>query len=229
MLILDTPAPVDVLPGFRDGELSVQDGAAQLAAYLLDAAPGQRVLDACAAPGGKTAHLLERWPDLDLVAVDIDAARLMRVRENFTRLGLSARLVVGDAAAPAEWAGGRHFDRILLDAPCSATGVIRRHPDIRLHREPRDIERLTRTQAGLLDALWPLLAPGGKLLYVTCSILPEENDATVAAFLGRQSGARVVTLAHPALDRFARAGTHGWQILPGEMDGFFYACLAKSA
>lgn len=230
-LVLDTPAPVDALPGFRDGELSVQDGAAQLAAFLLDVAPGQHVLDACAAPGGKAAHLLERWPDLDLLAVDIDAGRLARVRENFARLGLAARLATGDAAAPAGWSGGQKFDRILLDAPCSATGVIRRHPDIRLHREPRDIERLARTQAGMLDALWPLLAPGGKLLYVTCSILAEENDETVAAFLGRRPDARVVKLAHPALDRFARAGTHGWQILPGagEMDGFFYACLTKPA
>lgn len=230
-LILNTPAPVDAIPGFRDGELSVQDAAAQLAAFLLEAGPGMHVLDACAAPGGKAAHLLERSPDVDLLAVDIDPGRLARVRENFARLGLTGRIVTGDVTVPDRWSGGQHFDRILLDAPCSATGVIRRHPDIRLHREPRDLERLTRTQARLLDALWPLLAPGGKLLYVTCSILPEENDETIAAFCERQHDARVVPLSHPALDRFARAGGRGWQILPGAggMDGFFYACLAKPA
>jgi 16S rRNA (cytosine967-C5)-methyltransferase len=230
-LVLETPAPVEALPGFHAGEVSVQDAAAQLAAVLLDARPGERVLDACAAPGGKAAHILERTPDVRLVALDIDAGRLERVRENFARLGLRGAIVAGDAAEPGRWWDGRPFDRILLDAPCSATGVIRRHPDIRLHRTPADIERLGTAQTRLLDALWPLLAPGGKLLYVTCSILPEENGQRLAAFRARHGDACRVALTHPALVRGARADAGGWQILPGEdgMDGFYYACLEKSA
>jgi 16S rRNA (cytosine967-C5)-methyltransferase len=230
-LSLVTPSPVEALPGFRDGELSVQDAAAQLAAPLLDAHPGQRVLDACAAPGGKAAHLLERTPGLQLVALDVDRGRLARIRENFTRLGVHGDIVHGDAATPADWWDGQPFDRILLDAPCSATGVIRRHPDIRLHRQPRDLERLAATQTRLLDSLWPILAPGGKLLYVTCSILPEENRLAVAAFATRQPQARPIPLQHPALARHANADGHGYQILPGtaDMDGFYYAGFEKSA
>jgi 16S rRNA (cytosine967-C5)-methyltransferase len=230
-LTLDTPVPVERLPGFAQGEVSVQDAAAQLAAGLLDARPGARVLDACSAPGGKAAHILERHPQVELVALDVDAQRLARVRANFTRLGLHGTLLAGDAGEPAGWWDGRAFDRILLDAPCSATGVIRRHPDIRLHRRPADLERLAAGQARLLNALWPLLAPGGKLLYVTCSILPHENDQPLAAFLARHGDAHAQTLAHPALARYARPTTLGFQILPGDagLDGFYYAGVAKAA
>jgi 16S rRNA (cytosine967-C5)-methyltransferase len=229
-LILESPVPVEMLPGFQTGEVSVQDAAAQLAAVLLDARPGERVLDACAAPGGKAAHILERTPQAALVALDVDAQRLERVRDNFVRLGLSGAVAHGDAAQPSDWWDGQPFDRILLDAPCSATGVIRRHPDIRLHRTPTDIARLAATQAQLLDALWPLLAPGGKLLYVTCSILPEENVQPLAAFRARQPQALVDTPVHPALDRYARRLGAGYQILPGSsnLDGFYYSRLAKS-
>ena len=229
-LILDNPVPVELLPGFREGEMSVQDAAAQLAAPLLDCPPGGRVLDACAAPGGKAAHLLERDSRLELVALDVESARLEPVRENFVRLGLRAAILQGDATHPEDWWDGQPFDRILLDAPCSATGVIRRHPDIRLHRTPRDVERLVAAQARLLDRLWPLLAAGGKLLYVTCSILPEENRQQTEAFLARQPQARAETLVHPALARHARADGAGWQILPGagDMDGFYYACLVRN-
>jgi 16S rRNA (cytosine967-C5)-methyltransferase len=228
-LILDSPVPVETLPGFRNGEVSVQDAAAQLAAVLLDVRPGVRVLDACAAPGGKAAHILERVPQASLVALDLDAQRLGRIRENFARLGLAGAVLQGDATDPSDWWDGIPFDCILLDAPCSATGVIRRHPDIRLHRTPADIKRLAATQARLLDALWPLLGVGGKLLYVTCSILPEENAEQVAAFHARHPDALAQTLAHPALERYAqRAGT-GYQILPGagDLDGFFYARVTK--
>jgi 16S rRNA (cytosine967-C5)-methyltransferase len=229
-LMLAAPAPVAELPGFAAGAFSVQDAAAQFAAVLLDVAPGQRVLDACAAPGGKAAHILERTPAARLLALDVDAGRLARVRENFARLGLNGEIVAGDAAAPADWWDGRPFDRILLDAPCSATGVIRRHPDIRLHRTARDLARLAATQARLLDSLWPLLAPGGKLLYVTCSILPEENLQQIVAFLARHADARAWPLDHPGLDRHARFDGQGHQILPGTagMDGFYYAGLVRT-
>ncbi len=226
-VLLARPAGVHALPGFPAGLVSVQDLAAQYAAVLLDAQPGERVLDACAAPGGKTAHVLERSPHIaELVAVDIDAQRLTRVRDNLTRLGLDATLLAADAAVPEGWWDGRMFDRILLDAPCSATGVIRRHPDIKLHRRPSDVAQLEATQARLLTALWPLLARGGKLLYVTCSVLSRENDRQVAAFCAQHPDARPLELVIPdALSRGA-----GWQILPGTsgMDGFFYACLQKS-
>jgi 16S rRNA (cytosine967-C5)-methyltransferase len=224
-VVLARPAGVQALPGFGDGLVSVQDLAAQYAAVLLDAQAGQRVLDACAAPGGKTAHVLERTRDIDLLAVDIDAQRLARVRENLSRLHLDAKLVVGDAALPDVWWDGRPFDRILLDAPCSATGVIRRHPDIKLHRRPSDIAQLAATQTRLLAALWPLLTRGGKLLYVTCSVLSRENDRQVSDFCALHADARPVELVIPsAVPRGA-----GWQILPGTsgMDGFFYACLQK--
>lgn len=228
-LILDSPVAVEKLPGFQAGEVSVQDAGAQFAAELLDARPGEHVLDACAAPGGKAAHILERTPMVALVALDVEAARLDRVRENFTRLGLAGAILPGDATRPTDWWDGRPFDRILLDAPCSATGVIRRHPDIRLHRRAADIAPLAATQARLLDALWPLLAPGGKLLYVTCSILPQENAQPLAAFLARHPDASPDKLAHPALERGARFDGTGYQILPGsdDMDGFYYSRLAK--
>jgi 16S rRNA (cytosine967-C5)-methyltransferase len=228
-LILESPVAVESLPGFAAGEVSVQDAAAQLAALLLDAQPGERVLDACAAPGGKSAHILERVPQTSLTALDVDARRLERVRDNFARLGLMGTVIQGDAADPAGWWDGQPFDRILLDAPCSATGVIRRHPDIRLHRSPADIGRLVATQARLLNALWPLLAPEGKLLYVTCSILPEENAQQMAAFLARQPDALSQNLAHPALSRYAQPAGAGFQILSGagDMDGFYYSCVTK--
>ncbi len=218
---------VDAIPGFAEGQLSVQDEAAQLAAQLLQLEPGQRVLDACCAPGGKTCHILEREPKLDeLVALDIDESRLERVRENFERLNVQANLVAADAAATDEWWDGQPFDRILLDAPCSATGVIRRHPDIKLLRKPDDIARLAELQAELLDALWPLLKSGGKLLYATCSILPEENDASIAGFIARQSDVEVIDIT-------AEVGMQtplGRQLLPtiDGHDGFYYALLSKN-
>jgi 16S rRNA (cytosine967-C5)-methyltransferase len=229
-LVLESPVGVEALPGFREGEVSVQDAAAQLAAPLLDAQTGMRVLDACAAPGGKAAHLLEHTPGIRLTALDIDPDRLRRVRENLTRLGLGAEVVAGDAGHPEAWWNGEPYDRILLDAPCSATGVIRRHPDIRLHRTPAAIDQAVTRQARLLDALWPLLAPGGKLLYVTCSILPEENSQQTAAFCRRQA-AHTMPLSHPALARHAHFDGYGCQILTGrgEMDGFYYAGLVRPA
>jgi 16S rRNA (cytosine967-C5)-methyltransferase len=227
-LDLDDPVPVARLPGFAEGLLSVQDAGAQLAAALLDATPGERVLDACAAPGGKTAHLLERAGNrLDLTAVDADAKRLDRVRGTLARLHLEARVAEGDAAAPAgDWAEGP-YHRILLDAPCSATGVIRRHPDIKWLRRESDVAALAGLQARMLDALWPLLAPGGTLLYVTCSLLPEENDGQVRAFLGRRHDAREV----PIDAAWGLPRNPGRQILSGEdgMDGFYYARLRKAA
>lgn len=232
---LAMPCPVAMLPGFADGWVSVQDGAAQLAAPLLDMPANARVLDAAAAPGGKACHILERHPDCTLVAVDVDEGRLARVQENLSRLHLSATLVHGDAAQPASWWDGRHFDRILLDAPCSGTGVIRRHPDIKVHRRESDIAALAKAQGEMLDGLWPLLAPGGKLLYVTCSILPAENDAVVAAFLARTPDAH----ASGSPLSWAHATGHGAQILPGErgpgnggpieqgMDGFYFSLIEK--
>ncbi|MGZ5044653.1 MAG: 16S rRNA (cytosine(967)-C(5))-methyltransferase RsmB, partial [Methylobacter sp.] len=187
---LDKPVPVDMLPGFADGLVSVQDTAAQLAAELLDVQPGHRVLDVCAAPGGKAAHILESQPQLkELVAVDIDESRMQRVSENCRRLKLQATLVVGDAANPSGWWDGQPFDRILLDAPCSALGVIRRHPDIKLLRRAEDIQQLQALQETILKAVWPLLAPGGLLVYATCSILKQENEQQVKAFLAEHSDA----------------------------------------
>ena len=218
---------VDVtqLPGFADGDVSVQDIAAQQAALLLDPQPGQRVLDACAAPGGKTVHLLEQGAD-DVVALDASEARLERISENLFRVGLAAQVQAGDAAQPDSWWDGRTFDRILLDAPCSASGVIRRHPDIKLLRRDGDIDTLAAVQRQILDALWPLLASGGMLLYATCSILPVENSEQVQAFLERHDDARLQTL-RPTWGRDVQPG---WQILPGdgEADGFYYALLCKN-
>ena len=187
------PLPVTRLPGFAEGEVSVQDAAAQQAAELLTARPlrpGARVLDACAAPGGKTAHLLE-LADLDLLAIDRDAARLVRVDETLARLGLHAATLAADAADPASWWDGRLFDAILLDAPCSASGIVRRHPDVRWLRRAGDIAALVATQARLLDALWPLLLPGGRLLYCTCSLFKAEGQAQIDAFLQRRGDALV--------------------------------------
>ncbi|TAK38717.1 MAG: 16S rRNA (cytosine(967)-C(5))-methyltransferase RsmB [Lysobacteraceae bacterium] len=227
-LRLDTAVPVAMLPGFEDGLLSVQDGSAQLVADALAPAGGASVLDACAAPGGKAAHLLERDPALRLLALDVDARRLERVHEILQRVGVGAqaKLRAADALLPATWWDGTPFDAILLDAPCSATGVVRRHPDILLHRRASDLAALVDVQARLLDALWPALARGGVLLYATCSILRRENDAQVAAFLARTPGARL----QPLDARFGHDTGHGSQRFPGEdgMDGFFYARLVKS-
>jgi 16S rRNA (cytosine967-C5)-methyltransferase len=219
------------LPGFAEGRLSVQDAAAQLSVELLDPQPGERILDACAAPGGKTCHLLERTAALaEVIACDVSEQRLVRVRENLERLGLHAALVAGDVAEPAAWWDGRPFDRVLLDVPCSATGVIRRHPDIKVLRRQKDIAALARQQARLLAAAWGLVRPGGRLLYTSCSVLAAENERVVAAFLATHPGASDLTpgltAGWPA--RPPDAGP-GYQVLPGEaaMDGFYYACLAK--
>jgi 16S rRNA (cytosine967-C5)-methyltransferase len=226
-LRIDAPVPVSALPGFADGELSVQDGSAQLVADALAPARGARVLDACAAPGGKAAHLLERDPSLRLLALDVDAGRMRKVRATLARLalGASAELRTADAANTGAWWDGTPFDTILLDAPCSATGVVRRQPDILLHRREADIAALMQTQATLLDALWPTLAAAGTLLYATCSILRSENDAQIIAFLARTPDAAI----EPLDARFGRDTGHGHQRLPGEdgMDGFFYARLRK--
>ncbi len=225
-LVLEQPQDVYELPGFRDGDVSVQDAAAQIAAGLLDLQPGQRVLDACAAPGGKSCHILETEPKLaSLVALDLDADRLERVKENLQRLKLDAELCQGDASAPAGGWVQQQYDRILLDLPCSATGVIRRHPDIKCLRRKEDIPALVSLQAQILDAIWPLLAPGGKLLYCTCSLLPDENDNQVMRFLWRHPDAQEL----PVTATWGEECDCGRQILPGEqtMDGFYYALLEK--
>ena len=225
-LVLDRPVAVDRLPGFFEGRVSVQDAAAQLAAPLLGALPGERVLDACAAPGGKTAHIGESTSGLErLTAVDVDPERLQRVDENLGRLGLEAELVAADAAVPGAWAGSDWYDRILVDAPCSATGVIRRHPDIKLLRRAADVPALAARQRQLVAALWPLLRPGGILLYCTCSVLPEENAMQVGAFSEMFPDAALLPIRLP----FGRPSGGGWQILPGDADtdGFFYARLEK--
>ncbi|KTC10272.1 16S rRNA methyltransferase [Pseudomonas marginalis ICMP 9505] len=227
-IVLDAASDVRSLPGFAEGWVSVQDEAAQLAADLLDLAPGQRVLDACCAPGGKTCHILEVEKDLaGVVAVDLEAKRLVRVRENLARLGLSADLIAADGRDTATWWDGKPFQRILLDAPCSATGVIRRHPDIKLTRQADDIAALAALQGELLDALWPTLEVGGILLYATCSTLPTENTEVIAAFLARTSGARELDLATAA----GIKQPHGRQLLAqeGGHDGFYYAKLIKIA
>ncbi len=226
-IILTKPVAVDLLTGFAEGLVSVQDTAAQLAAGLLDVHAGQRVLDVCAAPGGKTAHILEQQPQLkELVAVDIDASRLLRVNDTLQRLKLQATLVAGDALNPQNWWDGQLFDRILLDAPCSALGVIRRHPDIKLLRRAEDIKPLQALQLNILHAVWLLLAPGGIMLYATCSILKQENEQQIEAFLAEHQDA--VELPIDAAWGFA--GSHGRQIMTGEseMDGFYYARLGKS-
>lgn len=214
------------LPGFDDGLFSVQDEAAQLAALLLAPAAGQRVLDACAAPGGKTAHLLEAAPGCQVLALDSDERRNVRVRENLARLQLQADVRTADAGQPASWWSGQPFDRILLDAPCTATGVIRRHPDIKLLRRPGDVAQTVTQQKRLLEALWPLLAPGGRLLYATCSLLKAENEDQIAAFLASRTDAVECALSTDA----GEMRPHGRQLLPqdGGHDGFYYALLEKT-
>ena len=226
-LVLAESVPVQQLPGFDAGLVSVQDGSAQAVADAVSPPPGARVLDACAAPGGKSAHLLERDRSLKLTALDVDARRLRRVQETHARLGVAAsQLRAADAADLAAWWDGTPFDAVLIDAPCSATGVVRRQPDVLLHRRESDLAALCATQARLLDACWRTLAPGGVLVYATCSILAEENATQVETFLARTPDARVDALD----ERFGRPSGAGRQRLPGEagMDGFFIARLRKA-
>ena len=230
-IYLDKPIAVAALPLFKEGKVSVQDEAAQLAALLLDPQKGDRILDACAAPGGKTIHLLEQEKDLDLLALDIKESRLERVQENLERTQLKAQLLAANAFKPDSWWDGKPFDRILLDAPCSASGVIRRHPDIKLLRNKNDIAKLTKEQEQILNALWPLLKSGGMLLYATCSVLAEENTLQIQQFLQQHTDAKL----HPINSDWGQQQTAGKQILPGEggengkngMDGFFYALIQK--
>ena len=229
-VVLSRPRSVDALPGFRDGVVSVQDASAQLAARFLDATPGMRVLDACAAPGGKTGHILERSRgEADVTAVDVDACRMGRVRENLERLRRTARLCVADVRTPASFWDGRPYERILIDAPCSATGVIRRHPDIKLLRRDSDVAALATTQVAIMRALVPMLAAGGRLVYATCSVLPQENEEVVATVLAAEPALAHVPLPGDVPGSRVRAA--GLQLLPGtqaQTDGFYYACLEKT-
>ncbi len=217
---------VTSLPGFDSGWFAVQDGAAQLAAHYLKPEQGESILDCCAAPGGKICHIIELEPNISkTVALEIDEKRALKIKENLVRLGHDADIVVGDASMPEKWWDGRLFDRVLLDAPCSATGIIRRHPDIKWLRKAKDIDVLVNLQKKILDAIWPLIKPGGTMLYVTCSILPEENHLQIRDFLSRTDNALIDdTFYNDSVDR------SGKQILPGDqqMDGFYYARLLKS-
>ncbi|NMF87952.1 16S rRNA (cytosine(967)-C(5))-methyltransferase RsmB [Aromatoleum petrolei] len=218
-LVLAKPVAVAALPGFAEGRVSVQDGGAQWAARWLDLVPGQRVLDACAAPGGKSAHILETAA-VELLSLELDPVRSRRIADNFARLGLTGEVRTVDCRAVAKWWDGRPFDRILADVPCSASGVARRHPDIKWLRRADDIGRFAAQQAEILDALWPTLMPGGKLLYVTCSVFDEENTRQVARFCAR----------HPDALRIDIDGRPESQLLPdADHDGFYYALLAKRA
>lgn len=224
---LKKPCDVTKLPGFEQGWVSVQDGAAQQAARLLDCHAGDIVLDCCAAPGGKTCHILEQTPDIaSMTAIDIEANRLVRVEENLHRLGLKANVIAADAADASTWWQGELFDRILLDVPCSGTGVIRRHPDIKWLRKASDIDVLVTLQQKILKEIWSLLKPGGTLLYATCSILPQENSEQIKCFINDNTDAKLLSI-----DNLESEGktSIGWQILPSEnnMDGFYYAKLLK--
>lgn len=225
-IVLEKPVDVSRLPGFEQAQVSVQDSSAQFAAQFLRCQPGDRVLDACAAPGGKTCHLLERYPDIELVALDNQPQRLKRVEQNLARLKLNAQVVCADAGTNGAWCT-TPFDRILLDAPCSGTGVIRRHPDIRVARDPEQIKETVKLQRQILEHCWSILAPGGQLLYVTCSVLPEENTKQIQAFLQRHPEAELESLSAPN----SVPVPAGLQILPGsgDVDGFYYASLVKSA
>ena len=224
-VLLDKPVNVYDLPDFTRGACSVQDAAAQLSASLLQCEPKMKVLDACAAPGGKTGHLLELYAEINLIAIDNNLSRMERVKENLQRIGKQAELIQADAADTADWFDGDLFDRILLDAPCSATGVIRRHPDIKILRQPEDIPTLVQQQRNLLNALWSILKPGGLLLYATCSILPEENDKQIKTFTQKHNDVNIV----PIDTTWGIQQAHGLQILPGitNMDGFYYSLLQK--
>jgi 16S rRNA (cytosine967-C5)-methyltransferase len=227
-IIVDRPQPVSALPGYAEGYFSVQDAAAQLAAPLLGVERGMRVLDACAAPGGKTAHLAE-LADLELTALDVDSARMERVVENLSRLGLAARTLCGDAGDADSWWDGRHYDRVLVDVPCTASGVVRRHPDVKWLRRESDLASFASQQGRILDALWRLVASGGRLLYSTCSLFRVENAQQIDAFVARHRDAQRVRLELP--NSFA---AHDGQVLPAagdaehNHDGFFYALLEKS-
>lgn len=220
-LRLESPAPVSQLPGFGQGWVTVQDLSAQRCALLLEPQNNETILDLCAAPGGKTTHILEIAPHANVLAVDIDQQRLTRVHENLQRLGMQAEVRQGDGRTPAEWCGDQQFDRILLDAPCSATGVIRRHPDIKWLRRDRDIQELAALQREILNAVWPRLKSGGTMIYATCSILPEENHQQIAAFLAEHDDA--------VAEQLPEGQINGWQVFPSVDggDGFFYAKLIK--
>ncbi len=230
-LRLATPLPVDRLPGFHEGMVSVQDAASQLVVEFLEVSAGHRILDACAAPGGKTAHLLERTANAaQLLAIDIDAGRVNVLEENLDRLGLSATTLAADAREPGSWWNGEAFDRILIDAPCSATGVIRRHPDIKFLRRETDIDALAARQYELLEKLWPLLKPQGRLLYTTCSLLDQENGQPIARFLAGRPDAHLLQPAKESLlTWFGPQTGPGYQLLPGagNTDGFYYALMEK--
>jgi 16S rRNA (cytosine967-C5)-methyltransferase len=224
-LVLESGGDVTAMPGFSEGHFAVQDEAAQLASELLAPQPGDRVLDACAAPGGKTCHLLDLQPELDeLLALDVEINRLERVEENLERLELSAQVICGDATS-SDWWDGQQFDRILLDAPCSATGVIRRHPDIKFHRQPSDLDVLAPLQGEILDQIWQMLKPGGTMLYATCSVLPKENSAQMKAFLKRTEDASEIVIEAD----WGLAQVVGRQLLPGQhdSDGFYFALITK--
>lgn len=245
-ITLQKAVNVEELPGFNEGWVSVQDLAAQYAAVLLNATENMHVLDACAAPGGKTGHIAERDSRLHLTALDISEARLERVSDNLQRLNIdqsTVRLMTADLAQPDHWWDGHAYDRILLDAPCSATGVIRRHPDIKVLRKASDIPQLTTLQAELLDSTWQMLSVGGRLVYATCSILPEENEQQIKAFLKRQTNARLLPIDPTLMSDIGVTLEYGWQLFPGDanidhsnqsllnvsMDGFYYAILQKEA
>lgn len=230
-LVLDRSVPVATLPGFREGAVSVQDAGAQLAAHLLDVSAGQRVLDACAAPGGKAAHLLQLVPQIELLAVDVERERLELLRGTLLRIGAEARVLVGDLADPLTLAAEAPFDRILLDAPCSSTGVIRRHPDIKLLRRAEDIEALPASQLRILQNCFAKLAVGGRLVYATCSVMPEENEQVVRKFLAAEPAAEIVDWpSGVAMPPGALRLDIGVQLLPGSAagsDGFYYAVLSR--
>lgn len=231
-IYLESPQDVNTLPKFADGHVSVQDEAAQLAAQLLNPQKGEKILDACSAPGGKTCHILEAVENqADVTAIDADEKRLVRVHENLARLGLSAKVKQGEAQDLDSWWDGQLFDRVLLDVPCSATGVIRRHPDIKLLREKNDIDNLAQLQQNILQKVWSTLKPGGTLLYATCSILPQENSENIKTFLAQESGAQLASLEFDAKTLTTAMDTgFGWQFFPTENghDGFFYAFLKKA-
>lgn len=226
-IVLQKPLDVSQLPGFDQGKLSVQDLSGQFCVSLMDLQPGLAVLDACAAPGGKAAAILDHQPGVSMLALEIDQDRMPRLVQNMQRLGLTQKLRIklADATRPENWWDGKAFDRILLDTPCSGSGVIRRHPDIKILRKPQDMHSLVARQAELLERLWQLLTPGGNLLYCTCSVFHAENAAQISAFLTRHRDARELAITAP----WGRPQIAGVQILPGDgdMDGFYYASLQK--
>jgi len=228
-LKLEQGVDVTSLPGFAQGAVSVQDAGAQFAAALLDVQKGQRVLDLCAAPGGKTCHVLELEKEIEMIAVELEEKRMSRVKENLSRLNLEAELIVADASEGSWW-DGKQFDRIMVDAPCSSTGVIRRHPDIKVLRWEEDIKSLAEIQQKILQQAWQMLAPGGRLLYVTCSVLRQENEAQIANLIATQKDVVELDLIKKGSSKWGVACKHGRQLLPGEYDtdGFYFCALSKS-